>query len=65
MRPTPQPRRTVVRRLERWAMGVVMGIGAFFIEKLVMRSIRRGGGTVPAAGPAPTPITTRGVDIEG
>ena len=61
----PPTRRSVPRRLERWIMGVLMGIGAFFIEKLVMRSIRRGGGTVPKPAPDPTPITTRGVDIEG
>jgi hypothetical protein len=43
-------------------MGVVMGIGAFFIEKLVMRSIRKGGGAKPDAG---TPIQSRGTSIEG
>ncbi len=44
-------------------MGVVMGIGAFFIEKLVMRSIRKGGGsTKPDAG---TPMQSRGSSIEG
>ena len=46
-------------------MGIVMGAGAFFIEKLVMRSIRRSGGTMPKDTPDPAPFTTRGVDIEG
>ena len=46
-------------------MGIVMGAGAFFIEKLVMRSIRKSGGTLPTETPDPTPFTTRGVDIEG
>ena len=46
-------------------MGGVMGVGAFFIEKLVMRSIRRSGGSVPKDAPDSAPITTRGVDIEG
>jgi hypothetical protein len=44
-------------------MGVVMGVGAFFIEKLVMRSIRKGGGaTKPVEG---TPLQSRGSTIEG
>ncbi len=62
--PTPTPRpRTLPRRLERWMMGVVMGVGAFFIEKLVMRSIRKGGGSAkPDAG---TPMQSRGSSIEG
>jgi len=46
-------------------MGIVMGAGAFFIEKLVMRSIRRSGGATPKDAADPTPFTTRGVDIEG
>ncbi len=32
------------RRAERAIVGFGMGIGAFFIEKLVMRSIKKGGG---------------------
>ena len=59
---TPRPR-SLFRRIERWMMGVVMGIGAFFIEKLVMRSIRRGGGSAkPATG---TPMQSKGTRIEG
>ncbi len=46
-------------------MGIVMSAAAFFIEKLVMRSIRRSGGTMPKDTADPTPFTTRGVDIEG
>ena len=59
------PRRRALRRFERWMMGVVMGIAAFSIEKLVMRSIRRGGGAVPGPASEPPPFTTRGLDIEG
>jgi hypothetical protein len=58
---TPPPR-SLPRRFERWLMGIVMGVGAFFIEKLVMRSIRKGGGdTKPDAG---TPMQSRGTKIE-
>ena len=59
---TPRPR-SPFRRFERWMMGVVMGIGAFFIEKLVMRSIRKGGGTTKPA--EPTPMQSKGTTIEG
>ena len=63
MTPVTPPRRSLPRRLERWLMGVVMGIGAFFIEKLVMRSIRKGGGDAkPGAG---TPMQSKGTSIEG
>ena len=63
MTPVTPPRRSLPRRLERWLMGVVMGIGAFFIEKLVMRSIRKGGGSAkPGAG---TPMQSKGTRIEG
>jgi hypothetical protein len=59
---TPPPR-SLPRRLERRFMGLVMGIGAFFIEKLVMRSIRRTGGSPkPDTG---TPMQSKGSSIEG
>ncbi len=60
---TTPPRRSLFRRWERWMMGVLMGIGAFFIEKLVMRSIRSGGGTAKPA--EATPLQSRGSSIEG
>jgi hypothetical protein len=59
---TPPPR-SVFRRIERVMVGVVMGVGAFFIEKLVMRSIRKSGGSAkPDAG---TPMQSKGARIEG
>ncbi len=60
---TPRPR-SLPRRLERWLVGVVMGVGAFFIEKLVLRSIRREGGKLPTA-PEGTPVQSKGTRIEG
>jgi hypothetical protein len=60
--PVAPPPRSLPRRFERWLMGVVMGVGAFFIEKLVMRSIRKGGGDEkPGVG---TPMQSRGTRIE-
>jgi hypothetical protein len=59
---TARPR-SRFRRFERIMVGVVMGIGAFLIEKLVMRSIRKGGGdTKPVEG---TPLQSKGSQIEG
>lgn len=34
--------RGVFRRVERWAVGLVIGMLAFFIERAVIRSIRKG-----------------------
>ena len=58
---TTRPR-SLPRRAERWMVGVLMGVAAFFIEKLVMRSIRRGGEAKPTEG---TPMQSRGANIEG
>jgi hypothetical protein len=57
-RPKPSP----FRRVERVMMGFVMGIMAFFIEKMVMRSLKRSGSKTPVAGS--TPIKGSGRDIE-
>ena len=51
-----------LRRLERWAVGLAMGVIAFVLEKAVMRSVKKGGGT--SVEPAPTMITSRGGDAE-
>jgi hypothetical protein len=37
-RPTPKG----LRRVERWLVGLVMGVLAYVIEKAVLRSIRKG-----------------------
>jgi hypothetical protein len=39
-----------------------MGVIAFVLDKAVMRSVRKGGGT--SAPPAPTTITAKGGDAE-
>jgi hypothetical protein len=44
-----------IRRVERWLVGVVMAVAALILEKVVMRSVRRDGGS---AEPPPTPPTT-------
>jgi hypothetical protein len=58
-----RPRAKGIRRLERGVMGVLMGVIAFILEKVVMRSIRRGGGSEPTTG-AGTTVTTKGAEID-
>ena len=51
-----------LRRVERWFVGLAMGVIAFVLEKAVMRSVKRGGGSMPA--PAPTTITSKGAEAD-
>lgn len=50
-----------VRRLERWAVGVIMAVMAFVLEKVVMRSVRKRGAR---AEPEPTTLTSRGSEVD-
>jgi hypothetical protein len=49
------------RRLERWFVGLIMAVIAFVLEKAVMRSVKKGGGT---ATPEATTITSKGSEAE-
>jgi hypothetical protein len=51
-----------IRRIERWVVGIGMGVIAFVLEKAVMRSVKKGGGT--SIEPVPTTITSKGGDAE-
>ena len=51
-----------LRRVERWAVGLAMGVIAFVLEKAVMRSVKKGGGA--PVEPAPTTIRSKGGDAE-
>ena len=51
-----------LRRAERWAVGLAMGVIAFVLEKAVMRSVKKG--HVTAIEPAPTTITSKGGEAE-
>jgi hypothetical protein len=51
-----------LRRVERWMVGLAMGVIAFVLEKAVMRSVKKGGGAVPSA--EPTTITSKGAEAD-
>lgn len=61
MSDTPRPK-GIFRRVERWLVGLVMAVIAWVLEKLVLRSIRRGG--APVAQPDPKTITSKGKEVD-
>ncbi len=58
-----RPRPKGLRRVERWGVGVVMGIMAFVLEKIVLRSIRRNGGEPEASNGPGAKVTTQGGEV--
>ena len=59
-RSTPKPKG--LRRVERWLVGLAMSVVAFVLEKVVMRSVRKGETVMTQ--PAPTTVTARGGDVD-
>lgn len=62
----PKPK-SALRRVERWLVGVVMAVIAFVLERMVLRSIRKGR-TVPtrSAEADEQPLATaKGTDVSG
>ncbi|HYU94261.1 MAG TPA: hypothetical protein VEN95_12395 [Actinomycetota bacterium] len=56
------PPRSLFRRIERWGVGLILGVVAFFLERAVVRSIRRG--ETKAKPSQPTALKGTGSDIE-
>jgi hypothetical protein len=50
-----------IRRLERWFVGVMMGIVAFALERIVLRSVKK---KHPDAEPTATTLTSKGGDVD-
>jgi hypothetical protein len=48
--------------VERWVVGLGMGVIAFVLEKAVMRSVKKGGGSSTPS--EPTTITSKGAEAE-
>jgi hypothetical protein len=57
-RPLVKPPRGL-RRVERWLVGVAMGIVAFFLERIVMRSVKK-----KSPEPVPTTLTSKGGEVD-
>ena len=56
----PKPK-NVFRRVERWAVGVAMAVVAFVLERVVMRSVRKGGKETASE---PTTLTSKGGEVD-
>jgi hypothetical protein len=56
--------KSAFRRFERAMMGALMSVFAFFLEKIVMRNLRKQGKNKPKAAPDATQITSKGGAIE-
>jgi len=52
------------RRVERWGVGIVMGVIAFVLEKVVMRSVKKKSGAAASAEPGSTTITSKGGEAQ-
>jgi hypothetical protein len=65
MRSTARPPKNAFRRIERWLVGLLMGILAFVIEKAVLRSIKKGGGVPKPTETAQPFATSKGNEISG
>jgi hypothetical protein len=52
------------RRVERWLVGIAMGMIAFVLEKAVIRSVRKEGKTPRVAEPESRTFTSRGGEVD-
>jgi hypothetical protein len=50
-----------IRRLERWFVGVLMGIIAFALEKIVLRSVKK---KHPVTEATASTLTSKGGDVD-
>jgi hypothetical protein len=50
-----------IRRLERWFVGVLMGIVAFILERIVLRSVKK---KHPVTEPTASTLTSKGGDVD-
>ena len=58
----PSKPKNLFRRAERWGVGVIMALTAFFIERAVIRSMKKG--TTKAKPPTPTALKGTGAEFE-
>lgn len=48
-----------IRRVERWLVGIAMGVIAFVLERIVMRSVKK-----KTPDPVPTTLTSKGGEVD-
>ena len=60
-RSTPKPHG--IRRIERWLVGLAMGVVAFVLERIVVRGLKKKGEKT-ATDPVPTILTSRGGSVD-
>lgn len=56
--------RSAFRRVERWMVGLVMGVVVFVLEKAVMRSLKKGEVRSRPIEPDAQTITSRGKEVD-
>jgi hypothetical protein len=56
--------KSTLRRIERWMVGVVMAVIAFVLEKMVLRSIRKGGKSEASTEELHTTLTSKGGEVD-
>ena len=56
--------RSIWRRIERWAVGLVMAVIAFALEKMVLRSIRKAGKPEATTEELHTTLTSKGGEVD-
>jgi hypothetical protein len=56
--------KSILRRIERWMVGVVMAVIAFVLEKMVLRSIRKGGTSEASTEELHTTLTSKGGEVD-
>jgi hypothetical protein len=57
-----QPKPNLFRRIERWGVGLILGAIALVLERLVLRSIKKGA-TKPKPVVEPPTATGSGADV--
>jgi hypothetical protein len=56
--------KTLLRKVERWMVGVVMAVIAFVLEKMVLRSIRKAGKSEESTEELHTTLTSKGGEVD-
>ena len=56
--------KSILRRIERWMVGLVMAVIAFVLERMVLRSIRKAGKSEEITEELHTTLTSKGGEVD-